>query len=251
MPKLTLVMERKPVRVYDLNSLVISIGRTEDMQIMIDNVSVSRRQAQIRLEDSGVWTVKDLGSTNGTFLNGQRLTTSHSLTRGDEISFGKFALFFDSDIPSVVVDRAAIPPNHRAEEQTSTFYMKAEDVDELRRAVARKRHAQLQWEAGEARGTYYLDGEAALIGRSSRCDLRVPAGPKEHLLVTRTRQRFEIRNLSWWRRLRVNGEVVRRSALKTGDTIAIGGLRLTFADAFAPATPQGAPPAEPAVSRIA
>lgn len=250
MPKLTLVRERKPVRVYDVNALVINIGRAEDMQIMIDNVSVSRRQAQIQLENNGVWTVKDLGSANGTFLNGQRVTTSHSLTRGDEISFGKFALFFDSEIIEAV-EGTETPADHRGVEYTSTLYMKAEDVDQLRRAVARKRQAQLQWDAGGARGTFYLDAEAVLIGRSSRCDLVVPAGPKHHLLVTRTRQSFEIRNLSWWRRLRVNGKVVRRSVLKSGDIIAIGGLRLTFADAFAPATPPGVRPAEPAVSRTA
>ncbi len=45
MPKLTLVLERKPVQVYDVGSFVTNIGRAEDMHIVIDNVSVSRRQS--------------------------------------------------------------------------------------------------------------------------------------------------------------------------------------------------------------
>jgi len=96
MPKLTLVRERRPVRIFEMNSSVINIGRSEDMQLMIDDASVSRRQAQIRFGAHGTWTIGDLGSINGTFLNGQRLTSAQPLKRGDEVSFGKFSLFFDS-----------------------------------------------------------------------------------------------------------------------------------------------------------
>src|SRR5713226_1912839 len=110
MPRLTLVVERKPVHVYDLGTFVTNIGRAEDMQIVIDNVSVSRRQAQIRLEDDGSWTVQDLGSSNGTFLNGERLTAAQRLKRGDEISFGKFSLFFETSVTEPV-DEAELASN--------------------------------------------------------------------------------------------------------------------------------------------
>ena len=65
------------------------------MDIVIDTVSVSRRQARIEMTASGQWVVEDLNSANGTFVNGQRLTSPRPLARGDEISFGKFSLFFD------------------------------------------------------------------------------------------------------------------------------------------------------------
>ena len=61
MPKLTLVLERKPLQVYDLDRDVIRIGRSAGLEIVIDNVSVSRRQAEI-WQDAGTWKVADLGS---------------------------------------------------------------------------------------------------------------------------------------------------------------------------------------------
>src|SRR6058998_124849 len=93
MPTLTLVAERTPIKAYELTTPAVSIGRGEDMDI--DNVSVSRRQARIQLAGDGRWIVEDLSSANGTFLNGERLAAPTPLTRGDEISFGKFSLFFD------------------------------------------------------------------------------------------------------------------------------------------------------------
>ena len=135
MPKLTLVLERKPVQVYDLGSFVTNIGRAEDMHIVIDNVSVSRRQAQIRLEDDGSWTVQDLGSSNGTFLNGQRLTAAQRLKRGDEISFGKYSLFFDGAIAEPV-DEAEPDADGKTGEASETFYMNAADVERLQEALA-------------------------------------------------------------------------------------------------------------------
>jgi len=229
MPRLTLVVERKPVHVYDVGSFVINIGRGEDMQVMIDNVSVSRRQAQIRLESDGRWTVQDLGSANGTFLNGRRLTDATPLKRGDEISFGKFSLFFESPLAEPVAE-ADFAPNGKPGLTTETFAMNMADVERLQHALALKRRAQLQWEAKGTAGTFYLDGGAALVGRSPLCDLQVPAGPARHVLVSRGTAGFEVRNLSRWCRMRVNGWGVERAVLNSGDTIEVGGLRLKFLD---------------------
>jgi hypothetical protein len=247
MPRLTLVLERKPVQAYDIGSFVTNIGRAEDMHIVIDNVSVSRRQAQIRLQDDGSWTVQDLGSSNGTFLNGQRLTAPQRLKRGDEISFGKYSLFFESAIAEPV-DEAEPASTGKSGEASETFYMNAEDVERLQHAVALKRRAQLQWEARGKTGTFYLEDASALVGQSILCDLRVPAGPKHHLLVARTKFGFEIRNLSRWRRMRVNGWVLAQSVLRSGDTVEIGGLRLKFLDDLTSQAPHRPIAAEPETS---
>src|SRR3989304_3452977 len=73
MPKLTLMLDRKTVQVYDLDRPVIRVGRVPEMDIVIDNVSVSRRQAEIQQEGEG-WVVRDIGSSNGTFATAERLS---------------------------------------------------------------------------------------------------------------------------------------------------------------------------------
>ena len=229
MPKLTLVLDRKPVQVYELSQSVIRIGRGESMDVVIDNVSVSRRHAEIR-EESGAWRLRDLGSSNGTFLNGQRLTADQPLKPGDEISFGKFSILFERVLAeSVPVAETPAAPRAVAE-IGGTLHMRPEEVERMHRASALRRSAQLQWQAAGQQGTFYLEGAGALIGRTELCDLRVPAGPRQHLLVLRGPSGFEVRNLARFRRMRVGGEVRARASLKSGDTVEIAGLRLTFMD---------------------
>jgi predicted component of type VI protein secretion system len=231
MPTLTLVSERTPVQVYEINSLVVNIGRGEDMDIVVDSASVSRRQAQIRLEPTGRWTVTDLDSSNGTYLNGERVVARQALTRGDEIAFGAFSLFFDRTFSAAVPDRAS--RRRPASRPTETCQMHREDVARLQREVALKRRAQLKWNAGGLESTFYLERTeraAVLVGRSPLCDLRVPAGPKHHVLVVRNQAAYEIRNLSAWQRMKVNGRPLSRAVLQSGDVIEVGRLRLTFVD---------------------
>jgi pSer/pThr/pTyr-binding forkhead associated (FHA) protein len=232
MPTLTLVAERTPVKAYEVASLGVNIGRGDDMDIVIDNASVSRRQARIEMMPSGEWVVEDLNSANGTFVNGQRLTSRRALSRGDEISFGKFSLFFDRALREPVQTRA-IESRPNLPRASDTFHMDQKDVERLQRAVALRRRAHLKWEARGKQDTFYLERlerSAVLVGRSELCDLRVPAGPKHHLLVLRNRTGYEVRNLSGWARMRVNGEAVTQAPLKGGDVIEIRGLRLTFFD---------------------
>jgi hypothetical protein len=228
MPKLTLVLDRKPVQVYELDQAVIRIGRGESMDVVVDNVSVSRRQAEIR-EEAGAWLLRDLGSANGTFLNGQRVTADQPLRPGDEISFGKFSILFERTLSEPFAAEAPVPRG--GAEAGGTLHLGPEEVARLQRAAAQKRQAQLQWEAGGERGTYFLEGAGALVGRTELCDLRVAAGgPRQHVLILRIPGGFEVRNLARWRRMQVGGQVTRRASLKSGDTIEIAGLRLTFMD---------------------
>jgi hypothetical protein len=215
-----------------VQSLGVSIGRGDDMDIVIDNVSVSRRQARIEMTASGQWVVEDLNSANGTFVNGQRLTSPRTLARGDEISFGKFSLFFDRALREPVQQRS-IEARADLPRPSDTFQMDQKDVERLQQVVAMRRRAHLKWEARGKQDTFYLERlerSAVLVGQSALCDLRVPAGPKHHVLVLRNRTGYEVRNLSGWARMRVNGEVLTQAPLKGGDVVEIRGLRLTFFD---------------------
>jgi hypothetical protein len=66
--------------------LLTTIGRTPDNQIVVPIREVSRRHAEIVLTEGG-YVVKDLGSPNGTFVNGERIT-EHRLQDGDRIAMG-------------------------------------------------------------------------------------------------------------------------------------------------------------------
>jgi pSer/pThr/pTyr-binding forkhead associated (FHA) protein len=230
MAQVTLVMERTPVQVYTLDRPVLRIGRVEGMEIVIDNVSVSRQQAELR-QDGKFWTVRDLDSANGTFLNGERLgTAALPLRPGDEISFGKFSLFFERVFREQLAETDVTPASGRAN-PVGTYHMNIEDLERLHQSIAAKRQPQIEWEVAGMRGTYVVKGGGALVGRSRLCDLRLPAGgPKQHLLIIRGDRGFEARNLSLWHRMKVNGQVMPSATLKSNDRIEFGPVRLTFLD---------------------
>ncbi len=81
---------------YILNRLETIIGRKEDADIQVEEENVSRQHAKIMLHDSNV-TIKDLKSTNGTFINTKRLKDEVVLKEGDLILIGNTILKF---IPS-------------------------------------------------------------------------------------------------------------------------------------------------------
>jgi hypothetical protein len=80
---------------YELNSaqLTIGRGRQNDIAISTDEYA-SARHARFEPRQDGVW-VQDLGSTNGTYLNGARLDHPRRLTRGDIVRVGETDLRFD------------------------------------------------------------------------------------------------------------------------------------------------------------
>ena len=82
-------------RTVPLSSPNVTIGRLADCDVVLKDKGASRKHAQLRLRDGG-WTITDLGSTNGTRLNGQTIQ-SRELSDGDKITIGTTVIEFRSD----------------------------------------------------------------------------------------------------------------------------------------------------------
>jgi pSer/pThr/pTyr-binding forkhead associated (FHA) protein len=70
---------------------VIMIGRGADCQIILDDDYVSTRHARVVSGENGVY-VEDMGSTNGSYVNGQRITAPTTITMSDTVRIGKTIL---------------------------------------------------------------------------------------------------------------------------------------------------------------
>lgn len=77
-----------------LGEKVITFGRRPESTIQLADPNVSRNHAEVRPHGNG-WVLVDLGSTNGTRVNGVRVS-SHELTEGDEVAFGNTIVTFEA-----------------------------------------------------------------------------------------------------------------------------------------------------------
>jgi len=90
MAQFQLVMHAGPTpgKTFPMEGDVLTIGREASNAVAINDAEVSRKHAQLVLQ-GGKYVITDLGSTNGTFVNGQRLTGQHVLLPGEIISLGE------------------------------------------------------------------------------------------------------------------------------------------------------------------
>ena len=78
---------------YLLRNEVTRAGRHPESDIFLDDVTVSRRHAELRRREDGRIVIRDVGSLNGTYVNRERADEA-VLTGGDEVQIGKFKLVY-------------------------------------------------------------------------------------------------------------------------------------------------------------
>ena len=107
-----------PGAAFALEGDQISIGRDSVNEIVINDAEISRRHARLTFQ-GGKYVLEDLGSTNGTFVNGQRLAGPRVLKAGEVVSFGEQivmvfeATSFDAGATVVSPRAAAVPSASR------------------------------------------------------------------------------------------------------------------------------------------
>jgi pSer/pThr/pTyr-binding forkhead associated (FHA) protein len=93
MPSLVLITEESPRQVFQLGRAILMVGRDGDSEIQVPDDGVSRNHASIVL-DGDSFVVRDNGSLNGTYVNGERVSR-HILRHHDIVRFGSCLFLVD------------------------------------------------------------------------------------------------------------------------------------------------------------
>lgn len=101
--RLTVYFPEDSPTTHDFVGNKLTVGRLGDNDVPLDEASVSSRHAEIVLTDEGA-VLRDLDSTNGTFLNREHITGEHPLSEGDEIHFGSVRAVFMEPVAAPVTD---------------------------------------------------------------------------------------------------------------------------------------------------
>ena len=210
-PKLTVKLKNRPLKTYTFTGNDLTIGRLPDNDIVIDNLSVSRKHAVIHARKSGYY-IKDLGSKNHTYLNGQKIDNSE-LTTGDVITIGKYNISFK--IPKMNegrgedLDQTIIIPN---------FHSSRTDNGPPR-LFRRSDHEE-----------FVLDCDRITIGRSRDSTIRLNGlfAPRITVEIIRSGDDFMLQKTAGRKDICINGERMAEKVLEEEDLIAVGSEEFVF-----------------------
>ncbi|HEX7500859.1 MAG TPA: FHA domain-containing protein [Polyangia bacterium] len=218
----------------------ITIGRTEGNTIRLTEQNVSRKHARLTLHN-GVLRIEDLGSYNGTSLNGSALSGVASLKDGDVILIGDYRLGIQEDRTS----QAA--PASSSSESAPTVPQVEEAIDgqptipiSTMLAQAAAMAAPTAFSEPPARlvvagrfmsGTeFILDRPSHVVGRTGENDITInhKSISRHHAKIVREGSRYVILDLESANGVRVGGVEGDRIELQSGDVIELGEVRLRF-----------------------
>jgi len=90
--KIELAIKDNILKEYSFTQDTVEIGRVPTADIFLDNSGISRCHTKIERSIGGPYIVRDMGSTNGTFLNDRQIVNEAALQNNDIISIGKFSM---------------------------------------------------------------------------------------------------------------------------------------------------------------
>jgi pSer/pThr/pTyr-binding forkhead associated (FHA) protein len=233
MAKLILTFNKQVIREYPFDKDGITVGRNEDNAIVIDNLAVSGFHARIDRAGSE-YILTDLQSTNGTFVNDQKVA-SHKLSHGDNIVIGKHVLLFlasDSDRvqggkeeTKLPLDRTVVLDTVKQRELLS----KQKVVPQAPRAP--EKIGVLSFIDGSGLGDLELSKKLTKLGKAETSEIRLTGLLMAPTAATISRRPsgYAISFTGGMTKLKVNGKVVKESVqLKDFDTIELGSHKFQF-----------------------
>jgi len=115
--QLVLRVGPSPGKVYPLLKTEVTLGRDINNEIVINDAEISRKHCRLKIVGNG-YVIEDLGSTNGTWVDEQRISGQYQLSHGDTIRMGdNISLTYEVvgyDADATVASSSAAPPSEQA-----------------------------------------------------------------------------------------------------------------------------------------
>jgi ABC transport system ATP-binding/permease protein len=214
--KLTIEDDEGKQTVLPLAHDEYGLGRGEGNSIRLTDRNVSRKHAALKKNGQG-WSIKDLTSYNGTYVNGVRVTGDQAVNGGDVIQLGDYRI--------ELVDESKVVPVPDASAQQGA----------LAQVPVHQRPNRLVVVVGPNPGAEYpLDREHFTIGRAEEATISVNHSSVSRLhseLIALGNGRFEIIDKGSANGIRINGVELKRGILEAGDALELGDVRLRFVGA--------------------
>ncbi|MFC1579636.1 FHA domain-containing protein [Thermodesulfobacteriota bacterium] len=245
MARLVLKLKDQIIREYPMTGNRITIGRKKDNTIAINSLAISRNHAKIDKNGTD-FVITDLKSTNGIFVNSEKVTAK-KLVDGDNIIIGKHLLTFHTPRKEVVEEVEAekpVEPVYITESDKSETLMLDMDV-EREQLVGYGRVAPVGVPVAEVTdqlgmlsvidgpgfGDIALTGKRTRIGRADGSEIKISGLfiGETAAVIARGPIGYSITFGGGMRKLRVNGRVVKETAtLNELDVIRIGSYKFQF-----------------------
>ena len=229
MAKILLKYKEAAVKEIALDKELTTVGRKPDNDIVIDNQAVSGHHASITVEGDKI-VLEDLGSLNGTFVNGQKISKME---------------LFNGDVVLIGVHTLNVTSEKNRSQETKGFAVRGRSMDETMViapddqkkivAAADKNLPEplggfMVVEGSTEKKEYELKERVSSIGKEdgSAVKLKGLFAPKLAALVNRRKEGYFI-TPAGGKELKVNGKTIdRRCDLKDGDLVEVANLKLQF-----------------------
>jgi predicted component of type VI protein secretion system len=205
----------------------VRIGRSADNEVQIDNLGLSRYHASIE-QLEGLFLLKDFGSANGTFVNGEKVVGRRGLNDGDRIGVGKFTLVFHPDRVKAATATADVRDAAAYAVAGETIVTSPSTTKEaFERTCPFLAYLEATTIGPEGPRVWPLASDVTIVGAATSCDVVAEGAPERAAAIVRGWRGFSVVPLApgFLR----NGKAVDLQAeLRSKDELAVGKARWRF-----------------------